>query len=639
MAGFVRAVALDLDGTLTRNELVSEVAIGEVDRLRADGLVAVLVTGRIARELDEAFPGLRGHFDAVVAENGAVLLIGETATDLAEPVDVVLADALAELGIGFRRGRVLLAGDAADAEAVVSTIGMLDLDYQVVRNRGALMVLPAGTSKGTGLLVVLDKLAISPHNVVAVGDAQNDLSLLHVAEVGVAVANSVPALRKRADLVLDETDGAGVAALLAGEIVAGEQVIQPARRRVTLGRFDDGTPATVAAWPANFLVCGETGTGKSYIAGLLIEEWIMAGYTVLVIDMEGDHVGLDRLRNTVVLDGRPPVSELLSMLRQPSLSVVLDVSALGPGERLDYLRTLPEAIEAQRAAWGLPHWIVVDEAQATLLEGGIVAEVFRPTDRGYCLVTYHPEQLCADATAAIDVTITAARPSNATLERAAQPPHAATVRETGLPERTLSVDTRRTPHVRHRHKYAIVSLPEHRWFRFRRPDGTVVADAANIADFNRILRDIDTSVLEHHLRRGDFSRWLLGSVQDKDLASSIGAIERTVIARHAANLFRAHERILEEVGTRYALEGITEARTDQQLKTHDRGILLARRLERAAARSEELSAQTMAVAAQYRQAQPRRKASSSQKHEARPAGGDDEQAVGDRLLEQRGDRA
>ncbi len=68
MAGLIRAVALDLDGTLVDGDRLSAAAIEQVDRLRDGGLVALLVTGRIAPELDAAFPGLRGHFDAVMTE-------------------------------------------------------------------------------------------------------------------------------------------------------------------------------------------------------------------------------------------------------------------------------------------------------------------------------------------------------------------------------------------------------------------------------------------------------------------------------------------------------------------------------------------------------------------------------------------
>jgi DNA helicase HerA-like ATPase len=139
------------------------------------------------------------------------------------------------------------------------------------------------------------------------------------------VANAVPSLRRHADIVLDQANGAGVAALLSGPIRTGEQTLRPARRRVAVGRFADGTGATVPGAQANVLVCGETGAGKSYCARLLIEGWVAAGYAVLVIDMEGDHVALDRLHSAIVVDEQPTARELLSILRERSLSVVLDV--------------------------------------------------------------------------------------------------------------------------------------------------------------------------------------------------------------------------------------------------------------------------------------------------------------------------
>jgi hypothetical protein len=215
--------------------------------------------------------------------------------------------------------------------------------------------------------------------------------------------------------------------------------------------------------------------------------------------------------------------------------VVLDLSSLAPRERLDYLRALHQLIEAERSARGLPHWIVIDEAHVTLAEGGIAADVFRPTDRGYGLMTFHPEYLSADALAAIDVTISLDTP--AVMERDGLAPVArtATLREAGSLERSFTVSVRRTPHIRHRHKYAVAPLP-HRWFRFRRPDGQVVAAASNLEEFSRLLRDIDPSVLAHHLVHGDFSRWTVGMIQDRDLAAAVGAIERNALARRANDL-------------------------------------------------------------------------------------------------------
>ena len=140
----------------------------------------------------------------MVAENGAVLAVEDEVRDLAAPVEESLAAALADRDVPFRCGRVLLAGNARDAPAVVEAVGLLGLDCQIIRNRDALMVLPAGVSKGTGLLAALIELGISPHNTLAVGDAENDQALLEAAEVGVAVANAVPSLRAHADLVLEE---------------------------------------------------------------------------------------------------------------------------------------------------------------------------------------------------------------------------------------------------------------------------------------------------------------------------------------------------------------------------------------------------------------------------------------------------
>ncbi|OOK66020.1 haloacid dehalogenase-like hydrolase family protein [Mycobacterium kansasii] len=72
-------------------------------------------------------------------------------------------------------------------------------------------------------------MKLSPHNTVAVGDAENDLSLFGIAEIGAAVADAVASVRRSADLVLDKPDGAGVAELLSGPYLAGYNVgVHPA---------------------------------------------------------------------------------------------------------------------------------------------------------------------------------------------------------------------------------------------------------------------------------------------------------------------------------------------------------------------------------------------------------------------------
>lgn len=185
-----RAVALDLDGTLATRERVADDVLAALDETH-EARSLVLVTGRTMEELDRVFPGLAGHFDAVVTENGGVLRCGGHRRVLQDPVDPALDRELADRGVSCRRGEVLLALDGADAAEAAEALAVLGLDHHIVRNRYAAMVLPAGVTKATGLQAALAELGLSVHNTIAVGDAENDLSMLRAAEVGIAVPDAV----------------------------------------------------------------------------------------------------------------------------------------------------------------------------------------------------------------------------------------------------------------------------------------------------------------------------------------------------------------------------------------------------------------------------------------------------------------
>ena len=550
MSGFVRAVALDLDGTIAHDGTLSARAMEAVAAARADGLAVILVTGRILSEMHADFPHLTDAFDAAVVENGGVLVLPDGVRALVRPVDQALGEALAARGAHVRTGQVLLAGSGRATELVLTEVGRLGLDCQLLRNRDELMVLPSGVSKGTGLIAALEELSLSAHNTIAVGDAENDLALFEAAELGVAVSNAVASLKQHADLILDLADGEGVAALLEGPVVRGLHPVRPTRRRLEIGRFHDGTPTTVPGAQANILVCGESGAGKSHMAGLLIEQWVTAGYSVLVLDAEGDHIGLGHLRNTAVLgDGLrlPTPHELVSVLRAQRSSVVLDLSMTTARERAAYLHEVAAAVEAERAISGVPHWIVVDEAHQALGMAGAATTVFRPADLGYCLITYLPEQLSETARAAIDVTI---RVTGAPMSGMAGT-GTALLREAGAQEREFALATRRTPHRRHWHKYAVEPLPSHRWFRFRSPSGPELYAARDLREFSKALHDVDANAAEYHLCRGDFSRWLIGTLQDRELGAAVGAVERELLTRRAQDVERARARVLAEIGDRY----------------------------------------------------------------------------------------
>lgn len=189
MAGFVQAVAVDLDGTIAHGAELDRDALAALGDCRAAGTATLLVTGRIESEFRGDFPDLIGHFQAVVLENGTLLGIADHRTVLAA-VDPCLAQNLRTRGVSLREGSGILACHSSDAAAVLDAIAELGLDAQVVHDRSELMVLPAGVSQATGMLAALAELRISAHNTVAIGDAENDLSMLTAAQIGVAAAGA-----------------------------------------------------------------------------------------------------------------------------------------------------------------------------------------------------------------------------------------------------------------------------------------------------------------------------------------------------------------------------------------------------------------------------------------------------------------
>jgi HAD superfamily hydrolase (TIGR01484 family) len=96
------AYAFDYDGTLTDDDRPSPQLLKTLRECRAGGRRLVLVTGRILAELRQVFPGVEDEFDAIVAENGAVLADVDGVRDLAPAIDPTLARALAHRDVPFR---------------------------------------------------------------------------------------------------------------------------------------------------------------------------------------------------------------------------------------------------------------------------------------------------------------------------------------------------------------------------------------------------------------------------------------------------------------------------------------------------------------------------------------------------------
>lgn len=218
-----RVLCTDYDGTIARHGVVDEPTIAALARLRDSGRKLIMVTGRELTELMSVFPRL-DLFERVVAENGALLYTPATKEQrpLCEPpLPEFVAAMTARQVVPLSVGRTIVATREPYEKAALEVIRDLGLELQVIFNKGAVMVLPSGVNKATGLEAALEELSLSVHEAVGVGDAENDHAFLGICECAVAVANALPSVQEKADFVTQATHGPGVTQLIE-EILADD---------------------------------------------------------------------------------------------------------------------------------------------------------------------------------------------------------------------------------------------------------------------------------------------------------------------------------------------------------------------------------------------------------------------------------
>lgn len=544
-------LALDYDGTSASDDVMDPGVRSAIADARARRIVVILVTGRRLADLRRVAGDL--HFlDAVVAENGAVLHLpgsGYSAV-LGPPPAAALLQELTARGIVHAAGECLVEASAADAHGILDAIRTRELPLSIHFNRGRLMVLPQAISKATGLREALTILRLSARNTVGFGDAENDHELLRACEIGVAVGWGSESIRAIADVVVEGTSQAALGPYLEQLIGCGQlPVVKTVRRSLLLGHTDEGDPFSLAVRGRNVLVAGDARSGKSWVAGLLAEQLILYGYSVCVIDPEGDYRSLEALPGVVALGGADPLPrphELLHALRHAQASVVIDLSHVHHQEKIEYTRALLPALAMLRRRTALPHRIFVDEAHY-FLNGSLPDDLLDLHGNGYTLVTYRTSHLPKAVLDASEVILVTCESDPAEVKalhvlcRSAEPVdrwsallggldigEAAALpitEEAGASLRRFHLGRRITHHVRHREKYVDVPVPDGRAFVFTRrgeADGTRVT---TLKDFVLALDVMPSDVLEGHARRGDFSQWLRDVFGDYPLALSVRTLE------------------------------------------------------------------------------------------------------------------
>jgi hydroxymethylpyrimidine pyrophosphatase-like HAD family hydrolase len=211
-----RAIATDYDGTLATDGQVDGTTLDSLHRYRQAGGQLLLVTGRQLAELQRVFAAI-DLFDGVVAENGGVFF--QPSRDqvrlLGEPLPTAFVEALVQQNVDpISQGQVVVATWQPHGETVQQTLRAMNLEAQVIFNKRAVMVLPAGINKATGLKTALASLGLVASEVVGIGDAENDQDLLLGCGFGVAVDNALPELKAISHRVTTQPRGAGVAELV-----------------------------------------------------------------------------------------------------------------------------------------------------------------------------------------------------------------------------------------------------------------------------------------------------------------------------------------------------------------------------------------------------------------------------------------
>lgn len=540
------ALATDFDGVIARDGQPSEAAFAALERLRSSGRRAILVTGRRLDNLRESCPNL-ARFDYIVAENGATVYDPRTCEEtlLAKPPPAEFIARLRQLGVdALDVGRVILATWTPHQTAVLQAIQEMGLELHIIFNRSAVMVLPTGVNKASGLRYVLRKLGLSAHEVVAVGDSENDSSLLELSECAATVANAIPAIRRIADFISPSEYGPGLVEIIDKLIATdfSQLPVTSKRNVLPLGQRADGSLVTVAPYGLNLLIAGPSGSGKSTVAAGIVERLMAKSYQLCIIDPEGDYGTQPDVLTLGHQLHAVTANEVLAFLEDPKITLNVNLLGIPLADRPAFFGSLFPSLQAMRTRTGRPHWTILDEAHHMLPVLWSHLGQALPQRLGETIfITVHPDHLAPQILALVDVMLAVGPEPRETIQKFADcigeplewPAGLCHQKgkaivwfwRTGKAPFSCEILPGRHERIRHRRKYAEGNM-RHRSFFFRGPDNRHNLRAHNLTMFSQIAEGIDEETWMFHLRRGDYSRWCRAAVKDPYLAEQVERIEQ-----------------------------------------------------------------------------------------------------------------
>lgn len=538
---YFMALAVDYDGTLAYDGKVTSETIDSLEKIKASGRRLILVTGRRLDDLKMIFNRL-DLFDRIVAENGALIYTPQTEVQrlLAEPPPAQFAAELIARGVApLECGKVILATNKPYENTILNVIRDMGLELKIIFNRGTVMVLPSGVNKATGLAAVLKELELSIHNVVGIGDAENDHAFLRTVELGVAVQNAYDVVKQSAGLVTQGAYGQGVEELIDQLLKDESALVSLVKHKIAFGLDSQNRPIELS--PVDrVLIAGSSGIGKSTLATALTEKMASNGFQFCIFDPEGDY---EKLENAIgVGDAKTPPSmeQVIELLHDPSHNVIANTLGIELKDRPSFFVQLASKLLSLKASTGHPHWLIIDEAHHLIPAERNSLAVPLPNE-GMILITVHPDGIAVDVLKSLNVMLILGPQAQTTLEQVSQmigetlpkftvkaPAEGELIMWQRKPINEIKIvkaDQPKQQHKRHTRKYAEGDLSEEFCFYFRGPSNMLNLKAQNLTIFLQMAEGVDDDTWTYHLKKKDYSDWFRNHIKDNILADAALKIE------------------------------------------------------------------------------------------------------------------
>lgn len=212
----IRAVAVDVDGTITDNRRrICTSAIKAIRKAEDAGVPVVIVTGNImcSTNMVSILLGTSGGF---VAENGGVIksckgekVLGDIKKS--QRAYEFLRSKLSVDKVEYSDLRVSEIALTRKIDVDIIKKVLKDFNVRIYDSKFAIHITDPSVNKGSSLKLVAGDMGVKASEILAVGDGENDVEFLSVAGVKVAVANADRELKSVADYVTEKPYGNGVA--------------------------------------------------------------------------------------------------------------------------------------------------------------------------------------------------------------------------------------------------------------------------------------------------------------------------------------------------------------------------------------------------------------------------------------------